>query len=81
MTIPVLDKIELVSLIVVVGMLLLAAQRYFANKRLANKRRNSDQSWRWGFGECELYGISDAFKGINPVRIGFHQTTHSYFVY
>jgi hypothetical protein len=43
MTIPVWDEIELVSLIIVAGMLLLAAQRYFANKRLANKRRNSDQ--------------------------------------
>jgi hypothetical protein len=43
MTIPVWDEIELGSLIIVAGMLLLAAQRYFANKRLANKRRNSDQ--------------------------------------
>jgi hypothetical protein len=35
---------ELVGLIVVVGMLLLAAQRYIANKRLANNRQNNDGS-------------------------------------
>ena len=40
----VLGTIALVGLIVVLGMLLLAAQRYFANKRLANKRRNKDES-------------------------------------
>jgi uncharacterized membrane protein YidH (DUF202 family) len=38
------DGISLVVVIVAVGMLVLAAQRYFANKRLANKRRNSNQS-------------------------------------
>ena len=38
------DGISLVVVIVAVGMLVLAAQRYFANKRLANKRRNTDQS-------------------------------------
>jgi len=40
----VLGRIALIGLIIVVGMLVLAAQRYFANKRLANKGRNSDQS-------------------------------------
>jgi hypothetical protein len=38
------NRASLVGLIVVLGMLLLAAQRYFANKRLANKRRNNDES-------------------------------------
>jgi hypothetical protein len=40
----VLGRIALIGLIIVVGLLLLAAQRYFANKRLANKRRNKDES-------------------------------------
>jgi hypothetical protein len=40
----VMDGISLVVLIVAAGMLFLAMQRYFANKRLANKRRNNDQS-------------------------------------
>jgi hypothetical protein len=40
----VLERIALIGLIIVVGMLLLAAQRYFANKRLATKRRNKDES-------------------------------------
>jgi hypothetical protein len=43
MSVPMWDEIEVVGVIIVVGMLLLAAQRYFANKRLANKRRNTDQ--------------------------------------
>lgn len=42
MTIPALDRIELVSLIIVIGMLILAVQRFFANKRLANRRKNPD---------------------------------------
>ena len=42
MTIPALDKIELVSVIIVVGMVILAVQRYFANKRLVNRRRDPD---------------------------------------
>jgi hypothetical protein len=40
----VLGRIALDGLIVVVGMLLLAAQWHSANKRLANKRRNNDAS-------------------------------------
>jgi hypothetical protein len=39
-----LERIALVSLIIVVGLLLLAAQRYCANKRLANKPWNKDES-------------------------------------
>jgi hypothetical protein len=55
-----MDGISLVVVIVAVGMLLLAAQRYFANKRLANKRRNSDERWglrnsqNWQFPQADL---------------------------
>jgi hypothetical protein len=42
--VTVVDRIALVGVIVVVGMLLLAVQRYCANKRLANRRRNNDES-------------------------------------
>jgi hypothetical protein len=38
------DGISLAVVIVAAAMLVLAAQRYFANKRLANERRNNDQS-------------------------------------
>ena len=40
----VLLRIALVGLIIVVGLILLAAQRYCANQRLANKRRNKNES-------------------------------------
>jgi len=42
MTTPTIDTIELVSVIIVIGMLILVLQRYFANKRLVNRRRNPD---------------------------------------
>jgi hypothetical protein len=41
MTIPTLDQIVLGSLVIVIGMIV-AAQRYVANKRLANGRRNPE---------------------------------------
>jgi hypothetical protein len=37
-----LGTIALAGLIIAVGLLMLAAQRHFANKRLANERRNKD---------------------------------------
>jgi hypothetical protein len=39
-----LGKIVWAGIIIAVGLLLLAAQRYIANKRLANQRRNPDDS-------------------------------------
>jgi hypothetical protein len=36
-------RIAIFGLIIAVGLLILAAQRYVANKRLANKRRNPDE--------------------------------------
>jgi hypothetical protein len=35
--------IALAGLIIAVGLLMLAAQRHIANKRLANERRNKDE--------------------------------------
>jgi hypothetical protein len=39
-----LGKIEWAGIIIVAVLLLLAAQRYIANKRLASNRRNKDAS-------------------------------------
>jgi hypothetical protein len=36
--------IAIIGIVIVAGMLLLATQRYIANKRLANKRRNKDEN-------------------------------------
>jgi hypothetical protein len=38
-----LGTIALAGLIIAVALLMLAAQRHFANKRLANERRNKDE--------------------------------------
>jgi len=38
-----LTIIAVFGVVIVVGMLLLATQRYIANKRLANERRNKDE--------------------------------------
>jgi hypothetical protein len=38
-----LSKIILAAIIIVAGLLMLAAQRYVANKRLANERPNKDE--------------------------------------
>jgi hypothetical protein len=38
-----LSKIILAAIIIVAGFLMLAAQRYVANKRLANERPNKDE--------------------------------------
>jgi hypothetical protein len=40
-----LGTIALAGLIIAVALLMLAAQRHFANKRLANERRNKDEDW------------------------------------
>ena len=37
-----LPRVAIIGLIIAVGLLLVAAQRYIANKRLANKRWNND---------------------------------------
>jgi hypothetical protein len=39
-----LGTIALAGLIIAVGLLMLAAQRQVANKRLANERRNKDEN-------------------------------------
>jgi len=39
-----LGTIALAGLIIAVGLLMLAAQRQIANKRLANERRNRDEN-------------------------------------
>jgi hypothetical protein len=39
----VLGTIALAGLIIAVGLLMWAAQRHIANKRLANERRNKDE--------------------------------------
>jgi hypothetical protein len=39
-----LGTVALIGIIIAVGLLMLAAQRHIANKRLANKRRNPDES-------------------------------------
>jgi hypothetical protein len=39
-----LGTVALIGIIIAVGLLMLAAQRHIANKRLANKRRNHDES-------------------------------------
>jgi len=55
-----LDRIALVALIVVVGMLLLAAQRFFANQR-----RNSAKVPISGFDIVEIHDKS-SFLRVGP---------------
>lgn len=38
-----LDRIAIFGVIIILGLLLLAEQRYCANKRLANKTQNRDE--------------------------------------
>jgi hypothetical protein len=71
-----LGKIEWAGIIIVAMLLLLAAQRYIANKRLASNWRNKDAS-RISAGRGKLKRkSSDQFRNQGPDKYTHYDRSH-----